>query len=108
MGEPEAITVFSRDEAKQNQMRLDYLQMASATDEVIFQNFERKVKFWVGDIRDFDSVSSVLRDADAVFNAAALKQVPTCEYCPYEAVKTHIGGAENSVTAIIRPSPILA
>jgi len=100
MGEPEAITVFSRDEAKQHQMRLDYLQKASATDEVIFQNFERKVKFWVGDIRDFDSVSSVLRDADVVFNAAALKQVPTCEYFPYEAVKTNIGGAENIVKAI--------
>ncbi|HIF11805.1 MAG TPA: NAD-dependent epimerase/dehydratase family protein [Dehalococcoidia bacterium] len=100
IGDPEAITVFSRDEAKQHQMRLDYLQQASATDEVIFQNFERKVNFWIGDIRDFDSVSSVLRDADVVFNAAALKQVPTCEYFPYEAVKTNIGGAENIVKAI--------
>lgn len=100
IGEPEAITVFSRDEAKQHQMRLDSLQQAAATDEVIFQNFEQKVKFWIGDIRDFDSVSSVLRDADVVFNAAALKQVPTCEYFPYEAVKTNIGGAENIVKAI--------
>lgn len=100
IGEPEAITVFSRDEAKQHQMRLNYLQQASATDEVIFQNFERKVNFRIGDIRDFDSVSSVLRDADVVFNAAALKQVPTCEYFPYEAVKTNIGGAENIVKAI--------
>lgn len=100
MGEPEGITVFSRDEAKQHQMRLDYLQKAPATDEIIFQNFEQKVNFWVGDVRDFDSVSSVLRDADVVFNAAALKQVPTCEYFPYEAVKTNIGGAENIVKAI--------
>ena len=100
MGDPEAITVFSRDEAKQHQMRLDYLQQGAATDEIIFQNFERKVKFWIGDIRDFDSVSSVLRDADVVFNAAALKQVPTCEYFPFEAVKTNIGGAENIVKAI--------
>ena len=100
MGEPESITVFSRDEAKQHQMRLDYLQQAAATDEVIFRNFESKVKFWIGDVRDFDSVSSVLRDADVVFNAAALKQVPTCEYFPYEAVKTNIGGAENIVKAI--------
>ncbi len=100
IGEPEAITVFSRDEAKQHQMRLDYLQRAAATDEVIFQNFEQKVKFWIGDVRDFDSVSSVLREADVVFNAAALKQVPTCEYFPYEAVKTNIGGAENIVKAI--------
>jgi UDP-glucose 4-epimerase len=100
MGAPEAITVFSRDEAKQHQMRLDYIHQAAATDEVIFQNFEQKVNFWIGDVRDFDSVSSVLREADVVFNAAALKQVPTCEYFPYEAVKTNIGGAENIVKAI--------
>ena len=100
MGDPEAITVFSRDEAKQHQMRLDFLQRSAATDEVIFHNFEQKVKFWIGDVRDFDSVSSVLRGADVVFNAAALKQVPTCEYFPYEAVKTNIGGAENIVKAI--------
>ena len=100
MGELESITVFSRDEAKQHQMRLDHLHRNAATDEVIFHNFEQKVKFWIGDVRDFDSVSSVLRDADVVFNAAALKQVPTCEYFPYEAVKTNIGGAENIVNAI--------
>ena len=100
MGDPESITVFSRDEAKQHQMRLDFLQRSAATDEVIFHNFEQKVKFWIGDVRDFDSVSSVLRDTDVVFNAAALKQVPTCEYFPYEAVKTNIGGAENIVNAI--------
>ena len=51
-------------------------------------------------MRDFDSVAAVLRDADVVFNAAALKQVPTCEYFPYEAVRTNIGGAENIVRAI--------
>ena len=100
MGDPETITVFSRDEAKQHQMRLDFLQRSAATDEVIFHNFEQKVRFWIGDIRDFDSVSSVLRESDVVFNAAALKQVPTCEYFPYEAVKTNIGGAENIVKAI--------
>ncbi len=100
MGEPEVIIVFSRDEAKQHQMRLDHLHRSAATDEVIFDNFERKVKFWIGDVRGFDSVSSVLREADVVFNAAALKQVPTCEYFPYEAVKTNISGAENIVRAI--------
>jgi UDP-glucose 4-epimerase len=100
MGDPESIIVFSRDEAKQHQMRLEYLQRGAATDEVIFRNFQQKLRFWIGDVRDFDSVAAVLRDADVVFNAAALKQVPTCEYFPYEAVRTNVGGAENIVLAI--------
>jgi UDP-glucose 4-epimerase len=100
MGDPETIIVFSRDEAKQHQMRLEYLHRGAATDEVIFRNFQQKLRFWIGDVRDFDSVAAVLRDADAVFNAAALKQVPTCEYFPYEAVRTNVGGAENIVRAI--------
>ncbi len=100
LGTPEAITVFSRDEAKQHAMRLTYQRLESATDEVIYHNFERLLRFRIGDVRDYASVSSVLRDADVVFNAAALKQVPTCEYFPTEAVKTNIGGAENIVRAI--------
>lgn len=100
MGDAESIIVYSRDEAKQHQMRLDYLHRTAATDEIIFHNFQQKLRFWIGDVRDFDSVSSVLREADAVFNAAAMKQVPTCEYFPFEAVRTNIGGAENIVKAI--------
>jgi len=100
MGDPEGIIVFSRDEAKQHQMRLEYLHSAAATDEVIFRNFRQKLRFWIGDVRDIDSVAAVLRGADVVFNAAALKQVPTCEYFPYEAVRTNVGGAENIVRAI--------
>ena len=57
-------------------------------------------RFQIGDVRDYAAVSSVLRDADVVFNAAALKQVPTCEYFPYEAVLTNIVGAENIARAI--------
>lgn len=100
VGTPESITVFSRDEAKQHAMRLAYQRLESATDEVIYHNFERLLRFQIGDVRDYASVSSVLRDADVVFNAAALKQVPTCEYFPYEAVKTNIGAAENIIRAI--------
>jgi len=100
LGTPEQITVFSRDEAKQHTMRLAYQRLESATDEVIYHNFERLLRFQIGDVRDYASVTSVLRDADLVFNAAALKQVPTCEYFPYEAVKTNITGAENIVRAI--------
>lgn len=99
-GMPDRIIIFSRDEAKQHQMRLDYLQRATATDEIVFQNSREVLQFWIGDVRDFNSVSSVLREADIVFNAAALKQVPTAEYFPYEAVQTNINGAENIVRAI--------
>jgi UDP-glucose 4-epimerase len=100
MGEPESIIVYSRDEAKQHQMRLDSLHRTAATDEIIFHNFQQKLKFWIGDVRDYDSVNSVLRESDVVFNAAAMKQVPTCEYFPFEAARTNIGGAENIVKAI--------
>jgi FlaA1/EpsC-like NDP-sugar epimerase len=94
------VIVFSRDEAKQHAMRLAYAQRKNATDEVIYGNASELLEFRIGDVRDFHSVSSVLRSADVVFNTAALKQVPTCEYFPFEAVQTNIGGAENIVRAI--------
>lgn len=100
MGEPKKIIIFSRDEAKQHALRVEYMQKKSATDEVIYRNFEQLLEFRIGDVRDFHSVSEVLHDADLVFNAAALKQVPTCEYFPFEAVKTNIVGPENIVRAI--------
>src|SRR5262245_8647565 len=85
MGEPDRIVVFSRDEAKQHQMRLDYLHRVASTDEVVFHNFQRQLSFRIGDVRDYSAVAAALRDTDVVFNAAALKQVPTCEYFPFEA-----------------------
>lgn len=100
MGSPAKVIVFSRDEAKQHYMRVDYQQKVAATDEIIYRNFQQKLEFRIGDVRDFSSVAAVLREADIVFNAAALKQVPTCEYFPFEAVRTNIGGAENIVRAI--------
>jgi FlaA1/EpsC-like NDP-sugar epimerase len=100
LGRPRKITVFSRDEAKQHEMRLSYQHRRTATDEVIYHNFEQLLQFRIGDVRDLHSVSTLLRDADVVFNAAALKQVPSCEYFPFEAVQTNIAGAENIVRAI--------
>lgn len=100
MGKPEKIIIFSRDEAKQHALRVEYMQCRSATDEVIYRNFEQLLEFRIGDIRDIHSVTETLRGADVVFNAAALKQVPTCEYFPFEAVKTNIEGPENIVRAI--------
>jgi len=100
MGQPAKIIVFSRDEAKQHAMRVAYLHQHVVTDEVIYHNFRELLEFRIGDVRDFHSVASVLRDADVVFNAAALKQVPTCEYFPFEAVTTNIAGPENIVRAI--------
>jgi len=100
VGLPKQITIFSRDEAKQHQMRLAYQHKRAATDEVIYHNFEQLLQFRIGDVRDLHSVSTVLRDADVVFNAAALKQVPSCEYFPFEAVQTNIIGAENIIRAI--------
>ena len=100
LGRPRKVIIFSRDEAKQHDMRLAYKHMKAVTDEVIYRNFEEQLEFRVGDVRDFHSVSAVLSDADVVFNAAALKQVPTCEYQPYQAVMTNVAGAENIVRAI--------
>jgi len=100
MGEPERIVVFSRDEAKQHQMRLEYLNRRASTDEIVFSNFQRQLAFRIGDVRDFDAFSAALSSADIVVSAAALKQVPTCEYFPYEAVQTNITGAENMIRAI--------
>lgn len=99
-GTPKKIIIFSRDEAKQHYMRLEYLQKKKVTDEVIYHNFEQILEFRIGDVRDYHSVCSVLKGADIVINAAALKQVPSCEYFPFEAVQTNITGAENIVRAI--------
>ena len=100
VGMPRQIVVFSRDEAKQHSMRLAFQHLRTATDEVIYHNFEQLLQFRIGDVRDPASVNAVLRHADVVFNAAALKQVPSCEYFPYEAVQTNVVGAENIIRAV--------
>ena len=99
-GDPEKVIVLSRDEAKQHFMRLEFQKKPAATDEIIYRNFQRKLEFRIGDVRDCHSIESAMRGVDIAFNAAALKQVPTCEYFPHEAVRTNIDGAENIVRAI--------
>lgn len=100
LGTPANITVFSRDEAKQHYMRLDYLHRKFATDEIIYKNSQDLLNFRIGDVRDYSSILSAMRSSDIVFNAAALKQVPSCEYFPYEAIQTNIHGAQNIVRAV--------
>ena len=100
LGTPQSVVIFSRDEAKQHEMRMEYLNRRSVTEDVMYHNFERTLQFKIGDVRDFHSVAQALTNVDIVFNAAALKQVPACEYFPYEAVRTNIEGAENIVRAI--------
>lgn len=100
LGTPKKVVVLSRDEAKQHEMRISYLHRANATDEVIFRNFLNVLEFRIGDVRNYSDVCSAVRDADIVVNAAALKQVPTCEYFPYQAIMTNCIGAANIVRAI--------
>jgi len=84
------VRVFSRDEKKQEDMRIH------------FRN--DKIKFYIGDVREYDSVHDALRGVDYVFHAAALKQVPSCEFYPMEAVRTNVLGAENVMRASIANS----
>ena len=100
LGRPAKITVYSRDEAKQHYMRLEYMHRDAATDDVIYQNSQDLLRFRIGDVRDYPALTAALRDADVAFHAAALKQVPSCEYFPVEAVQTNIAGAANLVRAI--------
>lgn len=100
LGLPRKVIVFSRDEAKQHEMRMAYLNKTATTDEVIFRNFMNVLEFRIGDVRDYSAVCSAVRDVDVVVNAAALKQVPSCEYFPVEAILTNCMGAMNIVRAI--------
>ncbi len=106
MGRPKQIVLLSRDEAKQHAFRMEYQNKKGATDDIIYHNFRELLTFRIGDVRDYHSIAMSLKGIDVVFNAAALKQVPTCEYFPFEAVRTNIGGPENIVRVIreIEPS----
>ena len=87
------IRVFSRDENKQEKLRLELNS--------------KKLKFFIGDIRDFNSINKAIEGADYVFHAAALKQVPSCEFFPLEAVNTNILGTENTINAAIEVKPVV-
>src|SRR2546428_1745937 len=100
MGRPAKVVVFSRDEAKQHYMRLSYLHRRAATDEVIYRNFQELLSFRIGDVREYSALLQAARETDVIIHAAALKQVPSCEYFPFEAVQTNIFGAHNLVRVI--------
>lgn len=100
LGIPRKVIVFSRDEAKQHDMRVSYLHQSVTTDEVIYNNFRNVLEFRIGDVRNFPELCSAVKDADIVVNAAALKQVPTCEYFPQQAIDTNCLGPCNIVRAI--------
>jgi UDP-glucose 4-epimerase len=87
------IRIFSRDEKKQDDMRHDL--------QVRYPVESGKVKFYIGDVRDLASVDNVMTGVDFIFHAAALKQVPSCEFFPIEAVKTNVLGTENVLTSAI-------
>lgn len=87
------IRIFSRDEKKQDDMRHEFqAKMPEAAD---------KISFYIGDVRDLQSVKNAMHGVDYIFHAAALKQVPSCEFFPIEAVKTNVLGTENVLTAAI-------
>jgi FlaA1/EpsC-like NDP-sugar epimerase len=102
LGVPRRIVVFSRDEAKQYAMKTTWKHAYAATDDIFYNNFDELIEFWIGDVRDFQGVLDAMQHADVVFHAAAMKQVPTCEYFPGQAVATNVLGAENVVRAARR------
>jgi UDP-glucose 4-epimerase len=99
-GMPDKVIVMSRDEAKQHKMRLSYMHRQVTTDEVIYNNFRKLLEFRIGNVRNYADVCSAVKAADIVINAAALKQVPVCEYFPLQALRTNCLGAVNIVRAI--------
>jgi UDP-glucose 4-epimerase len=109
-GNPRFVRVLSRDEGKQHKMRAAF--SAEAKDEreagLLYRAIagsDGPLRFMIGDVRDKDTLIRALRDVAVVFNAAALKQVPSCEYYPWEAVRTNTGGAQTLVQAVIESFP---
>ena len=87
------IRIFSRDEKKQDDMRHEF--------QAKYPEYAEKVKFYIGDVRNIDSIRPAMYGVDYIFHAAALKQVPSCEFFPMEAVRTNVIGTENVLTAAI-------
>ena len=88
------IRILSRDEKKQDDMRHEYQQK--------YPKYAQKLKFYIGDVRDYKSIEYAFKGVDYVFHAAALKQVPSCEFYPIEAVKTNVLGSDNVIDACVK------
>ena len=88
------IRIVSRDEKKQDDMRHEYQQK--------YPKYANKLKFFIGDVRDYKSIEYAFKGVDYVFHAAALKQVPSCEFYPIEAVKTNVLGSDNVIDACVK------
>ena len=88
------IRIISRDEKKQDDMRHEYQQK--------YPKYANKLKFYIGDVRDYKSIEYAFKGVDYVFHAAALKQVPSCEFYPIEAVKTNVLGSDNIIDACVK------
>lgn len=99
-GRPERVLVFSRDEAKQHDMRVEFLNRRSATDDLIYQDHSHVLRFRIGDVRSQADLSRALDGIDVVVHAAALKQVPSCEYFPEQALDTNCLGTINLIEAL--------
>ena len=87
------IRILSRDEKKQDDMRHTYQEL--------YPQYAEKIKFYIGDVRDYRSIDPAFRGVDYVFHAAALKQVPSCKFYPMEAVKTNVAGSDNVISACV-------
>ncbi len=85
----------SRHEAKQYAMKTQWKHAHKPTDEIIYHNFDELIEFRIGDVRDYASVEDAVVTSDVVFHAAAMKQVPTCEYFPTQAVATNVLAPER-------------
>lgn len=97
---PKKIIIFSRDEAKQHAMKLEWANLKIATDNIFYHNYEEILSFRIGDVKDYNSLLDPVKEADIIIHAAALKQVPVCEYFPEESLKTNVLGDVNLIRAI--------
>ena len=106
LGVPKKVIVYSRCEAKQYAMKSTWKHQYKATDDIYYANFDELLEFRIGDVRDYVSLQAAVSVSNVVINAAAMKQVPACEYFPGQAVATNVGGAENIARAA-RAAPAL-